>query len=290
MIAYANQTVPVQSQGRVHGPFSPDLLLALEYIEAAFWNELYAAAPPAAVQAAGLRTLRIGTGRAYLAPRVDVLALNKVIGLGLEAPAEEDALNRLLATYAEAGVGRLFFQVSPAARPPALYRWLTAHGGHHYNNWIKLHRPLDTPVPEVATDLHVAPIDPANAMTFGQMVAPHFDWPAAMAAALAGTVGRSGWRHYVALDGDVPVATAALFVRDGYAYFGPAATDEAHRRRGAQSALIARRLQDAVAMGCHTAITDTAEERPDTSVPSYRNMRRMGFTVAYARPNYLFTL
>lgn len=290
MIAYSDRTVPVQSQSGVRGPFSPDLLLALEQVEAAFWNELYAAAPPAAVQAAGLRILRIGAGQAYLASRVDVLALNKVIGLGLEAPAEKDDLNRLLTAYAAAGVGRLFFQVSPAARPPALYRWLAAHGGHHYNNWMKLHRPLGAPAPEAETDLQVAPIDPDNAMAFGQMVAPHFDWPASMAAALAGTVGRPGWRHYFALDGDVPVATAALFVRDGYAYFGPAATDEAHRRRGAQSALIARRLQDAVAMGCHTAITDTAEELPDKSVPSYRNMRRMGFTVAYARSNYLFTL
>jgi hypothetical protein len=35
-------------------------------------------------------------------------------------------------------------------------------------------------------------------------------------------------------------------------------------------------------------IAETAEEKPDKPVASYRNMRRMGFEIAYLRPNYIY--
>lgn len=283
----ADVLTPVR-QAQVPGPFSPELLVALEEVEAAFCRDLYDAAPTNA----NLFHTAIGAGSAFVVPDADVLALNRVLAVGLRTRMDTLDVDRMIDAYRAAGVGRFFLQVSPAAHPPVLYRWLGDYGFEHYNRWMKLFRPLDTPVPDVETDLRIDPIEPtdeAGAALFGQMVAPHFDWPAPMDEALAGTVGRSGWRHYFAFDGDVPVAAAALFAHDGYAYLGPAVTLASHRRRSAQSVLIARRLREAVRMGCHTAITDTAEERPDKPVASYRNMRRMGFNIAYARRNYLFT-
>jgi hypothetical protein len=41
-------------------------------------------------------------------------------------------------------------------------------------------------------------------------------------------------------------------------------------------------------MGCRLLITETAVDRPGHASPSYRNMRRFRFYVAYFRPNYLF--
>jgi hypothetical protein len=66
------------------------------------------------------------------------------------------------------------------------------------------------------------------------------------------------------------------------------ATLTQYRNRGGQSALLAARIEDAIAAGCRYLVTETWEEHPPESInPSYHNMLRMGFELAYARANYL---
>jgi hypothetical protein len=71
-------------------------------------------------------------------------------------------------------------------------------------------------------------------------------------------------------------------------YLALAATKETHRRQGGQHALIARRIRDAAAQGCRTLVAESAEDRPDKPAPSFRNLRSLGFKLAYLRPNYLW--
>ena len=104
---------------------------------------------------------------------------------------------------------------------------------------------------------------------------------------MAETVGRPGWHHYIAWSGGEPGAVAALFVRDSAGWLGVAATLPAFRRRGAQGALMARRVRDAAALGCRWLVTETGQETPEQLNPSYRNMKRAGFADAYHRPNYM---
>jgi L-amino acid N-acyltransferase YncA len=73
-------------------------------------------------------------------------------------------------------------------------------------------------------------------------------------------------------------------MRDGFAWLGAAGTVASHRGRGAQGALIARRIEDARARGCHSFTTEIAPE-PN---PSAHNMERAGFHVAYSRPSWVF--
>ena len=54
----------------------------------------------------------------------------------------------------------------------------------------------------------------------------------------------------MAFDGARPVAIGALAVFEGVGYLTAAATAEADRKRGAQSALIAARIDRARALGC----------------------------------------
>jgi hypothetical protein len=91
----------------------------------------------------------------------------------------------------------------------------------------------------------------------------------------------------MALDGDRPAAIAAMFVQGGYAWFDMAGTLSEYRGRGAQGALLQRRIRDAARMGCRWIVVETAEETPERSAPSYRNTLRSGFQVAYLRPNYM---
>ena len=269
----------------------PALVGALEWCEIDAWRDLYAAAPRDVAAATGFRIEPVGPTVVLLAPALDVLALNRVVGLGVSEPASEALVDAALDVAVRAGVRRLFVQVVPTAAPPALGDWLTARGLRPYNAWVRLARAVspDLAASVVApTALRVDEIGTAEAAAFGRIVAAAFGWPATLERWAAASVGRAGWRHYMAYDGREPVATAAFRLAGGEAWFGFAATGELHRGRGAQSALLARRLRDAAAMGATRASLETAQPTPQRVAPSFRNVQRAGFATAYLRQNWLY--
>ena len=197
-----------------------------------------------------------------------------------------------LDSFEAIGSPRFFVQVPPgadgAARDAHTRRRLTALGLAHYNNWVKLTRTTGE-APACVTDLRIERIGAGHAPGFAAIAARGFGWPDAIRPWLAALVGRPAWRHYLAFDGDHPVATGALFVRGGTGWLSFAATDPAHRGRGAQSALVTRRIADARALGCEQLIVETAEETRERRATSLHNLKRLGFELAYLRPNYLWT-
>lgn len=265
---------------------TPALARALEQVEAEAWSDLYHAATPEDVRANGISMKTIDSASAMGAGRIDVLALNRVVGLGTAEPASDRGLDRIIQHYRECSAPRFFVHVHPKAEPASLSDTLRRRSFRHYNNWIKLHRDLEAP-PEVDTHLRVERIGPEHDAAFARLVAPGFEWPKTVEPWLARLVGRPGWRHYAAFDGSEAVAAAAMYTTADNGYLSLAATHPDHRRRGAQSALIARRIRDAAALGCRRLITESAEDRPDHPAPSFHNLRRFGFEVAYARRNYL---
>lgn len=283
-------TQPRTAHETVHlNPFSPDLTRTLEQVEVDIWRSFHRMATDEEAAAGSLYVAEVASAVVLAAAQVDVLYFNRVVGLGLSEPASEEALDEIIAQYRALGVPRFFIQVSPAAMPAALFEWLPRRGFVHYNNWVKLFRGVEPP-PEATTDLRIERIGPEHAETFAAMVGPAFDWPPLLQPMLARLVGRPGWHHYMAFDGDTPAATAALYVHGDTGYFGPAATLPAYRGRGAQGAFIARRVHDAAGLDCTLLVSETAEDRPDRDAPSFRNLRRFGFETAYLRPNYLLKL
>jgi hypothetical protein len=139
----------------------------------------------------------------------------------------------------------------------------------------------------VATDLRIAAIGEQDAPAFASVACAAFGMPGHLRPWLEMGVGQAGWRHYLAFDGDRPVATGALFVRAGVGWLGLDSTLPEHRRRGAQGAIMAQRIRDAAALGCQWVITETGEDRAENPNPSFHNMIRTGFALAYQRPNYL---
>jgi GNAT superfamily N-acetyltransferase len=93
----------------------------------------------------------------------------------------------------------------------------------------------------------------------------------------------------MAYDGGKAVSTGALFVSGEAAWLDFATTLPEYRGRGAQAALLARRIVDAAELGCRYLVVETAEDTPQRGAPSHRNMLRFGFQEAYARPNYIHT-
>jgi GNAT superfamily N-acetyltransferase len=219
----------------------------------------------------------------------DVPALNRIVNLGLDQPASEVQLGRMVAAARERGVRRLFVQLAPGHQPAALADWIASLGGRLHNRWVRLWRQTAAP-PEEGTALRVAPVLASAAPAFGAAVAASLGLPAAVAPWLASIVGRPGWRAFGAFDGPTLVATGALFASGPFGWLGLATTHPAFRGRGAQRALIARRLAEAAALGCAWVAVETAEDAPGHPAPSYHNLLRLGFTEAYRRPNYLLAL
>jgi len=78
------------------------------------------------------------------------------------------------------------------------------------------------------------------------------------------------------------------FHGDG-AWLGWGGTLRSHRGRGIQSAMVARRIEDARAKHCQWLTVETAEDLPERPNPSYRNMERAGFRVLCLRPSHAWT-
>jgi hypothetical protein len=97
-------------------------------------------------------------------------------------------------------------------------------------------------------------------------------------------------RNFVATEGTTamlveidgrPVATGILATAGGVALLSGASTIPAARNQGAQSSLLAERLQLAVAQGCDIAMMCALP-----GSPSQRNAQRNGFQIAYTRTKW----
>ncbi|MDH3891021.1 MAG: GNAT family N-acetyltransferase [candidate division Zixibacteria bacterium] len=265
-----------------------EFIRSLERIEVAAWSDFHRAATVEVAVACGVDLLPIDNVCAAAASKVNVLAFNRVIGLGLRAPTSTSDLFALIAQYKQRGVPRFFIQACLPVVGPGLVASIEEAGLYHYNNWVKLYRAAE-PIPKFTSDLEVLQITTEHAEAFGQIVVDSFEWPQPLVPWVASSIGRPGWRHYIAFDGDTPVATAAAFFQEECAWIDFAATLPDYRGRGGQAALLAQRAIDATDLGCKWLVVETAEQTAEQSAPSYRNMVRYGFEVAYIRPNYLFT-
>jgi len=259
----------------------------LEAIERQACRDIVASAPAAWADRAGLRHERLGSADLFLLAAVPIGHFNRLVGLGVETPASEAMLDSALARFAAADIGEFFIHLSPGAQPAALPGWLAARGlVPHRRAWAKLWRD-DSPPPTNPTTLRIAEVGPDRAADFALAACEGLGLPPALRPWRAALVGRPGWRTYVAYDGSVPAASGALYCRDGVGWLGVGATIPAWRRKGAQGALISRRVADAIAAGCRDIVADTTEPAPGEPSPAYANMLRNGFRVAYSRPNYV---
>ncbi len=260
-----------------------------ERIEARTVEGLVEAAPPGLAASLGIAGQWIGSVYCVQTARVDILAFNRALNIGMSEPAREEDLDRIDAAFRSAGVQRYFVQVAPGAEPGALSGWLEARGLHIHNRWTRLVRDPSAPLPvrAIPPGWRVEHIGRDEADALAAIDARAFGYPHEIEPWTAALVGRPGWRHYLAFDGDIPIGTGALFVADQAGWFGYAATVEAYRGKGVQSSMIAHRLAEARMLGCRIVVVETAEDRPEKPNPSYRNLSRLGFRTLYARDNWI---
>jgi GNAT superfamily N-acetyltransferase len=139
---------------------------------------------------------------------------------------------------------------------------------------------------QARSDLRIVRVEESKAEDFAGVVVGGFeleDWSAPLAA---NVVGRPGWSCYVAYDGAAPAGAGALYVHERTGWLGFGATLPQFRGRGAQSAILAARIEDARRQGCRSVATETGALEEGRPSSSYRNILRAGFREAGVRPNY----
>lgn len=213
------------------------------------------------------------------------IVINRAIGLGLRQPAIEQNVKSVIEAYENAGVSRYFIHVHPDIASARLAGWIEKAGLEWARGWVKFGRGREAP-PEVSTDLEIREATADDAPRVGRIIADAFDLGDAAAPWLARMVGRPVWRVYVSVAGDTIAGTGSLLVKDGKGWLDWGATAPEFRRQGSQSALMARRIQDALDLGCDTLFTTTGEEIAGDPQHSYKNIIRSGFRPLYTRLNY----
>src|SRR5690606_4357389 len=145
------------------------------------------------------------------------IVVNRTIGLGLDSLASKDDVDRIVASYRDAGISRYFVHVHPNAKPTGLGAWLRAAGLEKARGWQKFVRGA-APPPEVRTDLAIRRVGPEHGEDFARIVCDAFDLGASAIPWLAEIPGQDDFHVFMSFDGDTPAGTGGLFVRNGFAW------------------------------------------------------------------------
>jgi hypothetical protein len=261
----------------------PAQIAQIEAVERDAWLDIYAAAAPPIRSALGIVQRRLDDGALLICRAIDHLQFNRLGYLGITAPARAEAVDPALADFDAAGVKNWIVHVAQGAD---LLNTLCAARGltPHPRTWAKFIRDKSCR----AGRRHHAR-DPRGWRRRRPRVRRRRGarlWHAAGGGRLARRAR--------------PASALALLRRFRRRYtgrgrrrvhrrrlrlLGTGATVGSHRKRGAQSALLAARINAVIAGGCTLLTTETGIPHAGEAAPSYANIQRAGFAVAYPRPN-----
>jgi GNAT superfamily N-acetyltransferase len=258
---------------------------ALDRAERRFWRDVWESIPAEVASAHGVELRDFGPIQASVVGDLGgVGVLNLLLGAA-EDPGGEHL--EAAARWAEERGSTPYVPLTPGLPgSTAAETWLRGNGFEPAYAWMKFVRDPHPPRFRPPDDVEVVELTASDQEPFGTIAAIGFGFPAWGAEFFAHLPGRKRWRCYVAkIDGEAQ-GCAAMLIDEGIAEFGVAATLEAARGRGCQTALLHQRIRDAAEAGCHTLFVETGERVSDRPSASYRNILKAGFEEAYLRPNW----
>lgn len=277
---------------------SRDLSRAIERAEVNAWLDLYEAAPADFMARHGLALAKDGDLVWTTCTTIPFIHFNCVKNIGVDGPASEAQLDRLLAHYRESGIMRPWFYTNPHTEPSRLRCWLEARGLQHQGGWERIFRdatplpaePVFPPDPLIPLDdLSVEEVTPGTASQWASFIDGKYRLPTSLW--LTALVGRKGWHHYMLRRRGAVEAVRSLFVsKDGSAWSGiDAPVPGVMAPSFDLDAMLGERLlRDGIAAGAKLFVADIEAPLPEHDGPAYRNYDRLGFKLAYLRDHYSY--
>jgi GNAT superfamily N-acetyltransferase len=260
----------------------------LELVERDAWLDLFAAVSDDCAQNFGISSQRLGDVGVVASREIPIVEFNRAMCVGTVVPATETELDEASAWLQTNATPGWALQIAPAGHTCAVRDWLHRRAMRASGTgWAKFKRGTSPIAPVQTARVHVRLVNAEGSDAFGRVVQAGFGLPGGTGKWFAALSGRPGWHLYLAYDGETPIASGAAFVQYGVAWFGIDATLPDYRRRGAQTALINRRIEDgrAARLVGFTAETGQPPAGQEAAHTSYSNYTRAGFTPAYARAN-----
>ena len=258
---------------------------ALDATERRFWGDLWRAAPPALAAEHGIELASFGPVQATIVRDLAAVpAVNLVLGA---AEADTAELGAALDWAQATGVDFYVALTGSLPGSAAAEALLRERGYELGYAWMKFVRDASAPTGADPQGVEVRELGRDGGALLGRIVAAGFGMPPWMGALFEGICGADDWRCYAALIDGEPVGAATLRIDGVVAECGAAATLEAARGRGCQTALLHRRIRDAAASGARTLFVETGVQVEGRPSASYRNLLRAGFREAYVRPNWV---
>jgi GNAT superfamily N-acetyltransferase len=260
--------------------------MAAEYSEAHAYAALarvsagHAGSPP-------VQVTRLAGGLALrCAGETSTTLVNRVIALGLREPLTQSIVEQAAEHFGDSD-GPWGMELAPAALGEGASAWLKQ---------VRLRRSLATAM--LAIDCRDLPVEPppwtvrrvaaAEADAAHEIVREVFGVSGTVAAMLRRATLAPQFAQWLAFDGPRPVAACLTHLQGNIAWFGWSATQESHRGRGLQTALLWHSVRDAGQRGCRWVTAEAATGTAELPDASYRNMRRFGFVELYRRQGYLW--
>lgn len=207
--------------------------------------------------------------------------------LGFDQPVNQQLLEAILAFYRSRGAPSAVLHFNPHLLPPGFMRLAGSLGITEGRPLLKLGCPIEQAGSRAETSLRVGPVGEPDAQVWGEVVMAAFGVPGTpLSQMAAAALQNPAFRPFAAWDGDRMVAVGNLLVHGSVGSLNTGATLPQYRGRGAQSALIAARIEAARAAGCRWLFAETGKAAAGTSNPSTQNLLRAGLQLVAERPSW----
>ncbi|WP_106322723.1 GNAT family N-acetyltransferase [Actinoplanes italicus] len=209
--------------------------------------------------------------------------------VGFEAPPTAGLIEEIVAHFRARDVEVARFVLPAYAETPEWPAIAEKHGLTAGETGLKLAMRAPLPYFTPHTDLRTARIAPDERERWATLMWGVFDMEfEANIAVTVSALDDPAFEAYACWDGDEMVATGLVWLGPDSAHLSSGATLASHRRRGAQQALLAARVEAARRAGCSLVVNESgvaAEGYNDSA----RNQIRVGFTPQYSRRTWTWT-
>jgi hypothetical protein len=265
---------------------------AIEAAEARAWADMYDAAPPEFAHDAGVSTRTVAGALAITWAATGRRYFSRTIGLGVVEPASPEALDDVLAGYADAGIGMFLIASQPHCQPREFEDWLRERGLEPFDAQDRVVRGGDP------LDIGRAPSTGERELEVERVTATTADeWADFLQRVyrletgrwLQALVGRPGWHEYVVREDREIVAARGMYVTpEQVAWVGmdgpvPGLSTQDFEP---DAALWERIVADGLAAGARMFIADIEAPSPTLDTPAYHYFARLGFQLPYARTHW----
>jgi len=267
------------------------LIVSLETVQREGLLVLFRAASQELRETLGMRIMERGSESYFATSTTPGFQFNKIMGFGLDEPVAPTRLDAAVEWLRRCCPPGSPLMLPPLDSSPCLADALAERGFQRYDiDAAVFHFPVHAAVEPLPTPgISVREVVASEARLFGEVICKGLEKPSRCAAWPAAFPGQPGVTAYLAYDGETAISGAVLFVSGTRAWLGSAATIREFRGRGAQSALLSHRVLDGRKAGATVFSVEALRPTPGKVdlFASYRNVCRMGFELAYHRPNYV---